>query len=79
MRLATIKHIVERMDHANQTHGAFASQWHVIKAARIELMEAELAVSYEGRERAAMEMLDAAVVLIRGAEQYLKQPQGETE
>lgn len=77
MRLTTITHIEERMQHAATTHGPFSSPWHAIKAARIELMEAELAISYEGMERAAMEMLDAAVVLIRAAEQLQQQPQGE--
>lgn len=81
MRLATITHIEERMQHAAATHGHFASPWHAVKAARIEIMEAELAISYEGMDRAALEMLDAAVVLIRAAEQYQKQPQpqGETK
>ena len=70
MRVSTISHIVERITHANDTHGKFTGSHHAINAARIELMEAELACSYIGTEAVVRELLDAAVVCIRAAEQF---------
>ena len=67
MRASTIKHINERIDHAKKTHGEFASADHIIAAAGIELMEATVAAHYAGD--IVHELLDGAVVLIRGAEQ----------
>jgi len=70
MRLKTILHIDERIAHANKTHGEFVSPRHAISAARIELMEAEQAMHYIGNDAFVGELLDAAVVLIRAAQQF---------
>lgn len=69
MKLSTVIHITERIAHANNTHGKFASPHHAISAARIELMEAELAYSYINQQAVISELLDVAVVCIRAAEQ----------
>jgi len=70
MRLKTILHIDERIAHATVTHGEFVSPRHAISAARIELMEAEQAAYYIGNDAFVGELLDAAVVLIRAAQQF---------
>lgn len=71
MRVSTINHIVERINHANKTHGMFVSPEHAIGAARIELMECELAATHlHQNNEVVAELLDAAVVCIRAAEQF---------
>lgn len=70
MRDSTLSHIVERINHANATHGPFVSPRHAMSAARIELMEAEQATHYLGKDAVVRELLDAAVVCIRAAEQF---------
>lgn len=70
MRQETIDIIRERIAHAHKAHGPFTGYHHAINAARIELMEAELASSYIGDRGAVVrELLDTAVVCIRAAEQ----------
>lgn len=76
MKQATIDHINERMAHANMAHGKFTGSHHAINAARIELMEAELACSYISLEAVVAELLDAAVVCIRAAEQFAEPSNG---
>lgn len=71
MRVSTINHIVERINHANKAHGMFVSPEHAISAARIELMECELAATQlRNINEVVAELLDAAVVCIRAAEQF---------
>jgi len=71
MRVSTISHIVERINHANKTHGIFTSPEHAIAQARIELMECEVATKHIGDHKDVIaELLDAAVVCIRAAEQF---------
>ena len=71
MKGSTIAHIVERIDHANTTHGVFTSPIHAITQARIELMEAEVAATHLCQnEEVVLELLDTAVVCIRAAEQF---------
>ncbi len=69
MKISTIEHLAERINHANKTHGLFASKQHAIDAARIELMEAEIAAKYHTIRDFRAELLDTAVVCIRAAEQ----------
>lgn len=70
MKDSTIKHIRKRIAHAHVAHGEFTGAHHAINAARIELMEAELASSYIGQKAIIRELLDTAVVCIRAAEQF---------
>lgn len=69
MRQSTIHHINERIAHANQQHGEFTSADHIIAQARVELDEAQIA-HWHGAGDVVHELLDAAVVCIRGAEQF---------
>jgi predicted transcriptional regulator len=69
MKITTIEHLVERINHANKVHGLFASKQHAIDAARTELMEAEIAAKYHTIRDFRAELLDTAVVCIRAAEQ----------
>jgi hypothetical protein len=69
MRASTIQHLVERIQHANEHHGRFINGYHVIDAASIELKEAKLAADYGSSYDTIDELLDVAVVCIRGAEQ----------
>lgn len=71
MKVSTISHIVERITHANKTHGIFVSPIHAITQARIELMECEVAATHLCMNAEVVaELLDAAVVCIRAAEQF---------
>jgi len=70
MKITTIEHLVERINHANKVHGLFASKQHAIAAARIELMEAEIAAKHLTIRDFRAELLDTAVVCIRAAEQF---------
>ena len=71
MRVSTISRIVERINHANKTHGIFTSPEHAIAQARIELMECEVAATHLCMNAEVVaELLDAAVVCIRAAEQF---------
>lgn len=71
MRLKTILHIDERILHANKAHGMFVSPIHAITQARIELMECEVAATHLCMNAEVIaELLDAAVVCIRAAEQF---------
>lgn len=71
MRASTINHINERIAHANQQHGRFHNFQHVMKCAINELNEAGIADCHlASRIETVKELLDAAVVCIRGAEQF---------
>ena len=71
MRISTIERLVERINHASATHGKFSCPQHVLDAARIELMECEVATKHIGDHKDVIaELLDAAVVCIRAAEQF---------
>ncbi len=71
MRQSTIHHINERIAHANQQHGRFHNFQHVMKCAINELNEAGIADCHlASRIETVKELLDAAVVCIRGAEQF---------
>jgi len=76
MKITTLEHLAERINHANATHGKFLLPCHAISAARIELMEAEQANDYLTRQAVIAELLDAAVVCIRAAEQFAEPSNG---
>lgn len=69
MRQKTIDTINERIAIARERHGEFRGVGHIIGTLRLELDETQYAANWQGRARLVDELLDIAVVAIRGAEQ----------
>ena len=69
MRQDTIDTINARLALARERHGEFGGAGHIIETVRLEMYEAQYSMNWQSRARFVDELLDIAVVAIRGAEQ----------